>query len=281
LFSFQASMLSGLILTNISFHQTPAARWNQAHQAVPEISTELENHSFEEPAEMNELHRKGFFFRIVTGIVGLALLTILWFGVAGRVTWWQGWAFLLTFVFYTGILMWRLSLVNPELVRERNLPSEKAEAWDRAVMGIYAVILVLLLIVSALDGGRYIWSDIPLGVQMIGWILLVAAGVIVWHVMMINAYLSSWARIQADRGQVVIQEGMYKRIRHPMYLGIVISFLGIPLILNSWWAMIPGLIIIGLFVYRTYREDLMLIDGLSGYAEYTEKVRYRLLPGIW
>jgi len=105
--------------------------------------------------------------------------------------------------------------------------------------------------------------------------------VIVWHVMMTNAYLSSWARIQDDRGQVVIQEGMYRRIRHPMYLGIMVSFLGIPLMLNSWWAMIPSVVIVGLFVYRTYREDRMLIDSLAGYAEYTEKVRYRLLPGIW
>ena len=230
---------------------------------------------------MNEPTRKEILSRSVTGILGLAVFTMLWFGVAGRVTWWQGWAFLLTFIIYVSILVWRLSKVNPELVRERNLPADKAEAWDRVVMGIYIVILVVLLIVSALDGGRYVWSDIPLGVQMIGWILLIVAGAIVWHVMMTNAYLSSWARIQDDRGQVVIQEGMYRRIRHPMYLGIILSFLGIPLMLNSWWAMIPSVVIVGLFVYRTYREDQMLIDSLAGYTEYTEKVRYRLLPGIW
>ena len=230
---------------------------------------------------MNDSQRKEIFSRSVTGILGLAVFTMLWFGVAGRVTWWQGWAFLLTFIIYVSILVWRLSKVNPELVRERNLPADKAEAWDRVVMGIYTVILVVLLIVSALDGGRYAWSAIPLGIQMIGWILLIAAGVIVWHVMMTNAYLSSWARIQDDRGQVVIQEGMYCHIRHPMYLGIMVSFLGIPLMLNSWWAMIPSVVIVGLFVFRTYREDQMLIDNLAGYAEYTKKVRYRLLPGIW
>jgi len=232
-------------------------------------------------ADMNDPLQKGLFSRAVTGFLGLAVFTGLWFGVAGRVTWWQGWAFLLTFLIYVSILVWRQSKVNPELVRERNLPADKAEAWDRVVMGIYTVILVIMLIVSALDGGRYNWSAIPLGVQMVGWILLIVAGVIVWHVMMINAYLSSWARIQDDRGQVVIQEGMYRYIRHPMYLGIMFSFLGIPLLLNSWWAMIPGAAIVGLFVYRTYREDKMLTDGLIGYAEYTEKVRYKLLPGIW
>jgi protein-S-isoprenylcysteine O-methyltransferase Ste14 len=103
----------------------------------------------------------------------------------------------------------------------------------------------------------------------------------VWHVMMINAYLSSWARIQDDRGQVVVQEGAYRHIRHPMYLGIIVGFLGIPLVLSSWWAMILSIVIVGLFVYRTYREDQMLIEGLVEYAEYTKEVRYRLLPGLW
>ena len=98
---------------------------------------------------------------------------------------------------------------------------------------------------------------------------------------MINDYLSSWARIQDDREQAVVKEGLYRHIRHPMYLGIILGFLGIPMVLNSWWAMIPSVIIVGLFVYRTYREDKMLIDSLVGYAEYTEKVKYRLLPGIW
>jgi len=219
--------------------------------------------------------------RIVTGILGLSAFALLWFGIAGRVTWWQGWAFLFTFIVYVSILVWRLSKLNPDLLRERNRPAASAEAWDRVVMGIYSVVLVLLLVVSALDGGRFNWSTVPLGVQMVGWLFLVVAGVLVWHAMMTNAYLSSWARIQEDRGQVVIQEGMYHMIRHPMYLGIIMGFVGIPLALDSWWAMIPSIIIVGLFVYRTFREDQMLIDGLAGYSEYAEKVRYRLLPGLW
>jgi protein-S-isoprenylcysteine O-methyltransferase Ste14 len=100
-------------------------------------------------------------------------------------------------------------------------------------------------------------------------------------VMMTNAYLSSWARLQEDREQVAVQEGAYRHIRHPMYLGVIVAFLGMPLALGSWWAMIPSTAIVGLFVYRTHQEDRTLIHGLSGYAEYAEKVRYRLLPGIW
>jgi len=230
---------------------------------------------------MNKPPSKTTQSQIVTGILGLAAFILLWFGIAGRLTWLQGWAFLLTFIAYVSGLVWRLSKLNPELLRERNQPAEKAEPWDRMVMGIYTVVLLILLIVTALDGGRYRWSFVPLGIQLIGWLLLIAACLLVWHVMMINAYLSSWARLQEDRGQVLVQEGAYRRIRHPMYLGIILAFLGVPLALGSWWAMIPSIVIVGLFVYRTYREDLMLIHGLAGYAEYTEKVRYRLLPGIW
>jgi protein-S-isoprenylcysteine O-methyltransferase Ste14 len=233
------------------------------------------------PADSNEPLRKVILSRIVTGTLGLALFTPAWFGIAGRLNWWQGWAFLLTFIIYVSILVWRLSKLDPALVRERNRPADKAEAWDRVVMGIYSVILVVLLVVSALDGGRYAWSTVPWGVQMIGWMLLAMAGVMVWHVMMTNTYLSNYARLQEERGQVVIQEGAYRHIRHPMYLGIIVGFLGLPLVLSSWWSMIPSAVIAGLFVYRTYREDQMLIGGLAGYAEYTTRVRYRLLPGLW
>lgn len=233
------------------------------------------------PTDLNEPHRRVTVSQIATGILGLVVFSGVWFFIAGRLSWWQGWVFLLTFIIYVSVLVWRLSKVNPGLVQERNRPANVAEAWDRVVMGIYSMILVILLIVSALDSGRYSWSVIPLGVQMIGWLLLVAAGAIVWHVMITNAYLSSWARIQDDRGQVVVQEGIYRKIRHPMYLGIIVGFLGIPLVLGSWWAMIPSVVIVGLFIYRTNREDKMLKDGLDGYAKYIEKVKYKLLPGIW
>ena len=234
-----------------------------------------------EPVDLNVPRSKAILPRVVTGISSLVVFALLWFGLAGRLTWWQGWAFLLTFIAYASILVLRLSKLNPELLRERNQPAEKAEPWDRVVMRIYTAILLILLVVAALDGGRYRWSSVPLGIQLIGWVLLVGAGLMVWHVMMTNAYLSRWARLQEDRGQVVVQEGAYRRIRHPMYLAIIVAYLGIPIALSSRWAIIPSIVIVGLFVYRTYREDLMLIRGLPGYAEYSERVRYRLLPGVW
>jgi protein-S-isoprenylcysteine O-methyltransferase Ste14 len=223
----------------------------------------------------------GIMQRVVGGSVGLAVFGMAWFGIAGRATWVQGWALLLAFVGYVGALTWRLARADPALLRERNRTAANVEPWDKAVMGLYTVFLVAYLVLAALDSGRFRWSAVPVWVQLAGWVTLAVAALMIWHVMAVNAYLSGWARLQADRGQVVVTEGLYRYVRHPMYLGVILAFAGMPLLLASWWALIPAVLIVALFVYRTAREDRMLMAGLPGYQEYAEQVRYRLLPGIW
>jgi protein-S-isoprenylcysteine O-methyltransferase Ste14 len=209
------------------------------------------------------------------------LFAAVWFGLAGRLTWWQGWAVLLSFSLLLVLVYFRLARDNPDLLRERNQPAEVAESWDRRIMRIYSILLVILWIISALDAGRFQWSRVAAGIQLLGWLMLIGSGAIIWRVLQINAYLSSWARLQPDRGQVVIQEGPYRLIRHPMYLGIIIAFIGMPLALASWWAQVPAVLIGLLYIYRTYREDRMLMQGLPGYPEYANRVKFRLIPGIW
>ncbi len=217
----------------------------------------------------------------LAGLGSMLLIGLVWFAIAGRADWWPGWIFLLAFIFYVSILLWRLSKMNPALLRERNQPSEKAEAWDQALMRIYTLVLLLLLALAALDSGRFGWSVVPLAAQVLGWLLMVVAAAMIWQVMMTNTFLSSWARIQEDRGQVVIQDGLYRHIRHPMYLAIMLAFAGMPLALASYWALIPAALIIAIFIIRTHREDQMLLEGLDGYADYASQVRARLIPGIW
>ncbi len=103
----------------------------------------------------------------------------------------------------------------------------------------------------------------------------------IWWCMSTNAYLSRFARIQDDRGQKVAQTGPYQFVRHPMYAAIILPVPCIALVLGSWWALIPVGLIACVFVIRTALEDRMLIEELAGYPEYAEKVRYRLLIGIW
>jgi protein-S-isoprenylcysteine O-methyltransferase Ste14 len=219
--------------------------------------------------------------RVVKGVACLVAFALVWFWIAGRATWVQGWAFLLAFVGYGVTFTWRMARVAPDLLRERSRMAANVERWDKVVMNCYSGLLVVLLTLSALDSGRFRWSAVPIWVQLLGWGALCVTATTIWHVMAINAYLSSWVRIQKDRGQVVITEGLYRYVRHPMYLGIIIGFIGVPLALGSYWALIPAWLIVGVFVYRTAREDRTLMQGLPGYKEYVEQVRYRLFPGIW
>ena len=96
-----------------------------------------------------------------------------------------------------------------------------------------------------------------------------------------NTFLSRTVRIQDDRGQQVIDTGPYRWVRHPMYLGIIVLMISIPLLLGSLWALIPGAMIGILFTVRTVLEDRTLQQELPGYPEYARRVRHRLLPWIW
>jgi protein-S-isoprenylcysteine O-methyltransferase Ste14 len=182
----------------------------------------------------------GIARRIFASLATLLVFAVLWFLLAGRRTWWQGWALLLTFTLGVIALVIRLSRTDPQLLRERSQQAPNVESWDRTVMAFYTISLVALLAVAALDSGRMRWSLVPAWIQVLGWSTMLLAGALIWHVMGVNTYASSWARIQEDRGQHVIMAGAYSRVRHPMYLGLVVMFAALPLALASWWSFIPG-----------------------------------------
>jgi protein-S-isoprenylcysteine O-methyltransferase Ste14 len=116
---------------------------------------------------------------------------------------------------------------------------------------------------------------------LFGWIWLALAGGLVFWTVSVNTFLSRHVRIQDDRNQQTVTRGPYRWIRHPMYLGVIVLMLGIPLVLASLWALVPGGLIGILFVVRTALEDRTLQAELPGYREYAQKVRFRLFPGIW
>ncbi len=215
-----------------------------------------------------------------SGLV-LAAFAVFWFGLAGRLDWWQGWALLIVFTAFVAAFTWRLASTDPELLKERNRPGGEVPAWDLWIMRIYTSVLLIQLALSALDSGRFRWSNVAPIVQVVGWCIIVGAALAIWRVTKSNPFLSSSARVQDDRTQVVVQDGPYALVRHPMYLAIAATFVGMSLALASWWALIPAAINVGLFVYRTYREDEMLKHGLPGYAAYAQVVKCRLIPGVW
>jgi len=169
---------------------------------------------------------------------------------------------------------------NPELIAERAEGSKRTQSWDRTIAVISVPLWLAILIIAALDE-RWAWSTVPLWVNLVGAVLLVFGSSLSSWAMLTNAYFSTAIRIQQDRGHTVVTEGPYRIIRHPGYLGWAVAGLSMALLFGSLWALIPAGLILGPMIVRTALEDRTLQEGLEGYREYAQQVRYRLVPGVW
>jgi len=133
-----------------------------------------------------------------------------------------------------------------------------------------------------LDAKRYGWTEyFPLWLKFVGGIFLLISFFFFSRSYAENTFVSPLIRIQKERGQQVITTGVYSIVRHPMYLGGALLFIGAPLLLGSLFGIAAGLLVVFLLVGRIIGEEKMLEDELEGYAEYKRKVRYRLIPYIW
>jgi protein-S-isoprenylcysteine O-methyltransferase Ste14 len=214
----------------------------------------------------------------------LALLVILagvLFISAGRLDWPQAWLFILAYGVFLLIYGAWGQRNDPGQITERSNIGSNVKTWDKIILSIYTVLLFVMLIVAGLDAGQFRWAVAPTLLQAIGWVGLLLAGGLIWWAASVNTFLSRWMRIQVDRGQQAVTTGPYRWVRHPMYGGVIIYMLSIPLVLGSIWALVPGILIIILYVIRTALEDRTLREELPGYREYAERVCYRLIPGIW
>ncbi|MEA3440657.1 MAG: isoprenylcysteine carboxylmethyltransferase family protein, partial [Chloroflexota bacterium] len=115
----------------------------------------------------------------------------------------------------------------------------------------------------------------------LGWLGFLFSLILIWWTFASNPYLSEQVRIQDDRGHEVVSDGPYRFVRHPMYVGIIVTVLCVPLVLGSLLALIPAVLIVVLFVIRTALEDRTLQEELEGYQAYARRVKYRLVPYIW
>jgi len=171
---------------------------------------------------------------------------------------------------------------DPELVRERQQSGPGAKRWDRFLLRLYTLFLLTALVVALLDVGRFHWSDtVPLWLRAMGLVGYVASlGLIGWA-MAENRFFSEVVRIQEDRGHRVVTTGPYRYVRHPGYTGMSVIWPCVALALGSWLAVLLSAAIVVLFILRTAWEDRDLQAELTGYAEYAQRVRYRLVPGVW
>ena len=229
--------------------------------------------------QKSRLERSGIN-RIVQVLGSLVLFGVILFIAAGRLDWWEAWIFL--GIYLAGVLfngLWSIRR-NPEMMNERGKIGANTKSWDKVIGGFYMLFLLAIFVLAGLDQ-RYSWSTVPLWVKILGGVSFAISMAITFWVMTSNTFLSTFVRIQDDRGHTTVTSGPYRFVRHPMYVGILFMSLGMPLLMGSLWAFIPGLLNIILFLIRTALEDKVLQAELPGYKAYMQKVHYRLIPGIW
>ena len=228
--------------------------------------------------------RKTILKWCIQAAFGLAGYAAILFLAAGTWDWVWGWVFIGLMGIFLASHVVLLVPINPDLLVERagGLRQEGGKRWDRWLAALAGgVFPIASWYVAGLDL-RFAWSSPkPLAVHLIGMGLVALGYALFMWAMVSNAYFSEVVRIQEDRGHQVATDGPYRFVRHPGYSGAILSFLGSPLLLGSWWAFIPTAIGIGGYVLRTALEDKTLQLELEGYQAYTEQVHYRLIPGVW
>jgi protein-S-isoprenylcysteine O-methyltransferase Ste14 len=233
------------------------------------------------PSEKHPNITAGIVRRFAQIAIGFVIEAAILFLAAGRLTWVWAWVFLgisLVSVFINGTFLLRTS---PETVAERGQYKEMQD-WDKIVSGLWSLAQFLLLPLSAGLDVRFGWtSPVSIAWHSAGAAALAAGLGLSGWAMIANAYFSTVVRIQLDRGHTVCRTGPYRFVRHPGYVGFMLQSLGIPVLLGSWWALIPAVLATTLMIIRTSFEDRMLQAQLPGYQGYIRDVRYRLLPGIW
>jgi protein-S-isoprenylcysteine O-methyltransferase Ste14 len=231
-----------------------------------------------------------------SGHRSLPLRTILGFAVyvllvpatlmvaSGDPGWWMGWLYSALGV--GAIVISRLIVLrkSPDTLQERArfAEAEDVASGDRALVLVIAIIGPwIVALVSGLDH-RLGWPPpLPAALQIVGVAALTLGYSLAVWAMVVNEFFSAVVRIQSDRGHRVVERGPYASIRHPAYAGAILSTLGGPIMLDTVWSLIPGVVILVAILLRTQLEDRTLQTSLPGYPDYASRVRDRLLPGVW
>ncbi|MCR4407110.1 MAG: isoprenylcysteine carboxylmethyltransferase family protein [Anaerolineae bacterium] len=239
------------------------------------------NTSVEQPQKESGV-KSGVTRWLIREILGSFLTAAILLGTAGRLDWVMAWVLVGVYLVGTGATALTVISTHPEMLAERTGPKKGAKGWDMAILSLMGVLEIVKYMVAGLDM-RWGWSPpIPLALQLAGVMIAVLAYdvILVWA-MAVNAFFAQTVRIQEERRHTVVTGGPYRYVRHPGYIGSILFQLATPLILGSWWAFIPAGLIVLLTIVRTALEDRTLREELDGYKEYSQRVRYRLLPGVW
>lgn len=208
---------------------------------------------------------------------GLLLVALLLFLPAGTIRYPGGLLFL-CLLFVPMLLLGILMLARARDLLAKRLDVKEKQGTQKGVVAVMGLIFLSGFILAGLDF-RFGWSKVPLPVVIVASVLFLVGYALYAEVMRENAYLSR--TIKVEEGQTVISTGLYAVVRHPMYTASTVMFLALPLILGSWYALIPFALYPVIMIVRIRGEEKLLKAELAGYEEYTRKVRYRLIPFVW
>jgi protein-S-isoprenylcysteine O-methyltransferase Ste14 len=215
-------------------------------------------------------------------LIWIAAMGALLFVPAGTPHWPQGWLFLSALAITGTCSGFWLAKADPGLLAERMRPMMQTDQppADKKFMLAFGFAALSWLVAIGLDQ-RIHGTRVPFALQMLGLALLaVSFGIIMW-VMRENSFAAPVVKLQPDRGQRVVSTGPYAFVRHPMYSGTLLFFIGTPLLLGSRWGLALAPLFALLFAIRSGIEERTLMAGLPGYGDYAACVRYRLVPGLW
>jgi protein-S-isoprenylcysteine O-methyltransferase Ste14 len=206
----------------------------------------------------------------------------LLFVSAGTLHWPSAWVLLITSALLGPLCGWWLYRIDPALLAERLRPVLQRDqpAADKVFMALFVVVILAWLAAMGLDH-RHRFSDMPVALQALGLALFLLSTLLILWVFRENSFAAPVVKLQAERAQRVISTGPYAHVRHPMYSGMILFFIGVPLLLGSWWGLVMVPLFVALFAARIRIEERTLREGLPGYSDYVRRVRYRLLPGVW
>jgi protein-S-isoprenylcysteine O-methyltransferase Ste14 len=225
---------------------------------------------------MNTLHKKAFGSLLLLALAMAALLFI----PAGTLDYWQVWTFLAVYFAASLALTLYLMKKDPKLLerRMRGGPTAEKEPVQKIIMTFASLGFIGLLVVPALDH-RFGWSHMTPLVALAGDALVAIGWLAIFFVFKENTF--SAAIIELAPGQKVVSTGPYAMVRHPMYAGALVMLAGIPIALGSWWGLFIIVAVIPAVIWRLLDEEKFLARNLPGYVEYQNRVRHRLIPGVW
>ena len=219
--------------------------------------------------------------KAIGGLLGtLLVMAAALFLSAGTLRYSQAWIYLALFGVSSLAITLYLMKKDPGLLerRVRGGPTAEKETSQKIIQSLTAVAFIAMLVVPGLDY-RFAWSRVPLYAEAAGDVLVALAFIIIFFVYKENTFTS--ATIDVYAGQTVISTGPYARVRHPMYVGGFLMFLGMSLALGSWWGLPVLALMMPALIWRLLDEEKLLTEKLPGYAEYKNKVTWRLVPLVW